>query len=814
MTAPPLPLALVTGAARGIGRAIADRLARDGFEVIVLDRDGASAEAAAAEICGMGHAARAAAVDLTDKAAVAALIAAERPLAALVNNAGIFDERTFYDLSPEDFRRMYEVNLVALFTLSQAAAARMRPGAKIVNISSRVFLGARNHAHYVASKAAVVGLTRAMAMELAGQGILVNSIAPGLIHAAAAGADTGADGGATGAPTHRQGRTARGYRQRCFLPCRTGHGFHHRADAAGRRRQVTRRRDGNLAMNAHGTVDAEHDVIVVGSGAGGMAAALTAAHHGLDVLVVEKDAHIGGSTAISGGAVWIPQNPHLAEVGLSDSREAVTSYLRAILGNRYRGDMIEAFLDAGPRMVAFFEQHTEVAFAPRAVSPDYQPDLPGAAAGGRTIDPLPYDGRKLGPAFARLKPPLKEFLVFGGMMVNRKDIDTLLGAFRSPGNFISTLKLVGRYALDRLGHARGTRLLMGNALAARLLKSALDRSIPIRTGTRLVELLRDGSRITGVVVEADGQRLCLGARRGVVLATGGFPASSEARARLLPHAAHHASMAPATNAGEGIAAAEGVGGRMGTDTIGNAFWTPVSILTNPDGSQTRFPHLILDRQKPGLVAVDQTGRRFVNEATSYHEFVEAMHRRHETHPAIPAWLVCDAAFLRSYGLGLVRPGLRPLGRFIKAGYLIEAPNLTALAERMGVEHAAFAEAIAQMNRAAETGEDPVFGKGSTAYNRYLGDASHRPNPCLGPIATAPFYAVRVYPGDIGTAAGLITDTSARVLDAAGAPIPGLHAVGNDMHSIMAGAYPSAGITLGPALTFGYLAGLALADHKD
>ena len=567
-------------------------------------------------------------------------------------------------------------------------------------------------------------------------------------------------------------------------------------------------------MTADDQFDAEHDVIVAGSGAGGMAAALTAAHHGLDVLVVEKDSQIGGSTAISGGAMWIPQNPHLAEVGLTDTREAVTTYLRATLGNHYRAEMIEAFLDAGPEMVRFFEQNTALAFAPRAVSPDYQPDLPGAAAGGRTIDPLPYDGRALGPAFARLKPPLKEFLAFGGMMVNRKDIDTLLGAFRSPKNFVSTLKLLGRYALDRLSHPRGTRLLMGNALAARLLKSALDRDIPIRTGTRLVELISEGARIVGVVVETDGQRLRLRARRGVVLATGGFPGSERLRAALLPHAERHHSMAPAANAGDGMMLAEGAGARTAGESIGNAFWTPVSVMRNADGSETRFPHLILDRQKPGLVAVDQTGRRFVNEATSYHGFVEAMHRADALRPTIPAWLVCDARFLRTYGLGLVRPGLRPLGRYIASGYLTEATSLAGLAGKMGVEAEAFAEAIAQMNRAAETGEDTLFGKGSTAYNRYLGDAGHRPNPCLGPIASPPFYAVRVYPGDIGTAAGIHTDARARVLDQTGEPIPGLYAAGNDMQSIMAGAYPSAGITLGPALTFGYIAGLTLAAAKD
>lgn len=556
--------------------------------------------------------------------------------------------------------------------------------------------------------------------------------------------------------------------------------------------------------------DETFDVVVAGSGAGGMAAALTAAHHGLSVVVVEKAAQFGGSTATSGGAVWIPGNPHLAEVGLTDSREAVTAYLRAILGNRYRDEMIDAFLSRGPEMVAFMEAHTALAFLPRAVSPDYQPDLPGAAAGGRTIDPAPFDGRDLGADFALLRPPLKEFLVFGGMMVNRKDIDTLLGGFRSVKNFVGSAQLVLRFLADRLRYPRGTRLLMGNALAGRLLKSARQKAIPIRLCAAAEDVVIEDGRVTGLEVVEYRVRRRLGARRGVVLATGGFPGSAVLRARLLPHAEVHVSVAPADNQGEGITLARRAGARLGEDNFGNAFWTPVSVMKNADGSETTFPHLILDRAKPGLVAVDQTGRRFVNEATSYHEFVEAMHRAHETRPAIPAWLVCDARFLRTYGLGLVRPGRRPLGAFLTSGYLVEAETLGGLAQKMGVEPVALEETVAGMNEAARTGIDPAFGKGANAYNRYLGDAGHTPNPCLGPVETAPFYAVRVYPGDIGTAAGLVTDGRARVLDGAGAVIPGLYAAGNDMHSIMAGAYPAAGITLGPALTFGYIAGLDLA----
>jgi len=560
------------------------------------------------------------------------------------------------------------------------------------------------------------------------------------------------------------------------------------------------------------TTEETFDVVVVGSGAAGLSAALTASIHGLSVVVIEKAATLGGSTAISGGAVWVPDNPHISTIGRTESRADVLAYLGAMLGNRLKPDMVGAFLDRGPEMVAFLEKHTELRLIPRAVSPDYHPGLPGAAQGGRTLDPAPFDGRRLGAAFKRLRMPLKEFLVFGGMMVNRKDIDTLLGATKTIPNFWGTAKLLLRYGLDRLKHPRGTRLLMGNALAARLVKSALDRGIELRENHAACSLIRSDERVTGVVVESPAGETRLHARRGVVFATGGFPGSDSMRAAHLPHAATHFSMAPAENTGDGIRLGVEAGGRLSEENIGNAFWTPVSLLKNPDGTTTRFPHLILDRAKPGLIAVDQSGQRFVNEANSYHDFVEAMHRRHESTPAIPAFLVADSAFVRKYGLGLVRPGSGSHQRFIDAGYLLTGNSINELANRMGVPAEALSAAVAGMNASAESGEDPAFGKGSTAYNRYLGDAAHKPNPCLGPIRTAPFHAVKVYPGDIGTAAGLETDPQARVLGPNG-PIPGLYAVGNDMNSIMAGSYPSAGITLGPALTFGYIAGISLAGTQ-
>ena len=556
----------------------------------------------------------------------------------------------------------------------------------------------------------------------------------------------------------------------------------------------------------------ETDVLVVGSGAGGMAAALAASYAGLDVVVAEKSEFFGGSTAVSGGAVWIPENHHMASVGHSDSRGSVWRYLEQTLGNRLQRDLVEAYLDAGPRMVEFMERNTAVRFVARAYSPDYESNLEGASLGGRTIDPAPFDGRELGSHFTSLRPPLHTFVALGGMMVGRKDIDNLLSSYKSLPAFFASLKLVGRHVSDRLRYPRGTRLILGNALAARLLKSALDRDIALKLQTEVRDLIVQQGRVVGADLSSNGTSERVRVRKAVVLAAGGTPQSARWRSENVPFASVHHSMAPSGNVGDGIRLGLSAGGAVQTDGAQGAFLTPVSVLRSKDGAVTAFPHLVMDRQKPGLIAVNSSGRRFANEGTSYHAFVESMYRSHDTVPSIPSFLICDANFIRKYGFGLARPGPYVHGHLVKAGYLIREPTLERLAQTIGVDPAALAETVENNNRYAEQGHDPEFGKGSIEYNRYLGDPLHKPNPCLGPIAKAPFYAVRVWPGDIGSALGLKTDPRGRVLGEDGEPVPGLYACGNDMNSIMAGNYPAAGITLGPALTFGYIAGCDIAGR--
>ncbi len=428
------------------------------------------------------------------------------------------------------------------------------------------------------------------------------------------------------------------------------------------------------------------------------------------------------------------------------------------------------------------------------------------------MDPEPYDGRLLGDDFKLLRDPLKEFTVLGGMMVNVVDVKHLLKVTQSLASWKHGMKLVLSYFRDRAsGYSRGTRLLMGNALAARLLKSARAKGVQIQTQAEVRQLLREDGRVVGVQALVDGKQTEFRARHAVVLATGGFPWDAELRGERFPKAGGMWSMAPRDNTGDGIRMARGIGADFIDAPADAGLWAPVSLWRKSDGSEVRFPHLIWDRAKPGLMAVNSAGKRFVNEGASYHEFVRGMYRSHESVPSIPAFLICDRAFIDVWGLGLALPGKRPRDHLIRDGYLVEAQSLPELAAKLQVDPTALSDSVARFNQAAEAGEDKEFGKGSSEYNRYYGDPEKTAgHPNLGPLAAAPFYAVRVYPGDIGTASGLRTDVDARVLDGEGKTIAGLYACGNDMASVMGGHYPGAGITLGPALTFGYCAGKAIA----
>ena len=555
-------------------------------------------------------------------------------------------------------------------------------------------------------------------------------------------------------------------------------------------------------------MDAEVDVLIAGAGAAGMTAALVCALNGLRVLLCEKSSQVGGSTATSAGTIWVPGTRQAVEAGFKDDIPEARRYLDSIIGEATDGRR-EAYLKTGPELVEYLAGNSEVKFSLYAKHPDYLSNRPGTTLAGRALAPLPFDGRLLGADFALLRAPIGEFMALGGMMIGRDDIEPLSRPFGSVANFRRLLSLLWRHTTDRLGHPRGTRLLMGNALAARLFYSLRQRNVPVWLNASLRELTSAGGRVTGATLSVDGVTRHVTARRAVVLATGGFGGSVEKLNEYVRPPLKHAVAFPGAR-GEGMAAARAAGAAVEHDHAQPAFWTPVSETGWLAGGRGAYPHLALDRSKPGLIAVNNAGRRFVDEAVSYHEFVIGMHRSHVTVPTIPAWLICDRAFVERYGLGRVPPGRRSLRKLTASGYVFEAETLDTLSEKIKVDAVGLRDSVARNNRSVETGVDEDFGKGSTDFDRHNGDPGHKPNPCIGPIGGPPYYAMAVYPSTLGSSVGLKTDADGRVLSPSGMPIPGLYACGNDMASIMRGHYPGPGITLGPGMVFAYRAALAIA----
>ncbi|MFT3690986.1 FAD-dependent oxidoreductase [Paenirhodobacter sp.] len=556
-----------------------------------------------------------------------------------------------------------------------------------------------------------------------------------------------------------------------------------------------------------------YDMVVVGSGAAGLTAAITAKKAGLSVVVLEKAPVFGGTTAFSGGVVWIPGNPHYEAEGYTEDREAVHTYMKSEAGNKYDAGFVDAYLDHGPEMLRFLERETEVRFV-RTLYPDYHPEEAGGVQIGRSVTAAAYDGRRLGKEFKRLRPPLRT-ITFMGMMFNssNNDLKHFFNVTRSPVSAAYVAKRLAVHLTHLARYGRGVQLTSGNALAARLAKSAFDLGIEIVTEASVTELTREGNRVTGVIVTLNGQRRSIAANRGVLLAAGGFARDASRTAAHYPHlqdGGEHFTPVPEGNTGDGIALGEAVGGHMSAGLPNAAAWMPVSKVPYPDG-EIAFPHLV-DRYKPGFIMVTASGRRFVNESWSYHDvgraMIEACHGSGKTE----AWLIADHRTIRKYGIGFVKPYPMPLGPHLRSGYLRRGRTVPDLARSIGVDPTALADEIRTYNEGARVGEDRQFGRGTSAFNRYLGDANHGPNPNVAPIEHGPFYALRIVMGDLGTFPGLVTDTQARVLDTQGVPIPGLWAAGNDAASIMGGAYPGAGITIGPAMTFGYVAARAIAGQ--
>ncbi len=553
------------------------------------------------------------------------------------------------------------------------------------------------------------------------------------------------------------------------------------------------------------------DIVVVGSGAAGLTTAITAAKAGLDVIIIEKSDVFGGTTALSGGVLWIPGNSCSA---VPDSREAVRTYLRHEAGALYDEAAVEAYLEHGPEMIEYIQRETEVRFLPTEY-PDYHAEAPGGARLGRSVVTAPYDARALGDEIRRLRKPLAA-ITFMGMMFNstNRELRHFFNVTKSPVSALFVMRKLLRHFMVMARYGRAVDTTGGNALVARLAKTALDAGIPLLTSMKAERLLIEGGAIRGLIAESSGELIEFRARRGVVLACGGF-ANDPARQKIaywhVAKGGEHCALAPADVSGDGITLAEQAGANFAPHLPHPAAWMPASLIPGNGDGDKPFPHIV-DRYKPGVIAVSPEGVRFTNEANSYHDFCAAMLRSCGEKPI--AWLICDHRTIRKYGLGFAKPSPVPLGGYLRSGYLKKAATPAALAVLIGVDPRALEATLEKYNRDARIGEDSEFKRGSAAFNRFLGDAEHLPNPNVAPVDRPPFYAIRLMMGDIGTFDGIETDANGRVLRPDGTPVEGLFAVGNDRKSMMGGNYPGAGITLGPAMTFGYLTGRYLAAPEN
>lgn len=554
----------------------------------------------------------------------------------------------------------------------------------------------------------------------------------------------------------------------------------------------------------------DYDVVVVGSGAAGFTAAITARKQGLSVLMVEKDATFGGTTAFSGGVLWIPGNHHSKTMG-EDNREDALTYIAREAGNYFDRDRVEAFLDNGPEMVAFLERETEARFYPFAY-PDYHPWYDGSRA-IRSIGIHDYKASLLGKHRRNLKQGLVQTQFMGLAVGSNVEMKQLMSAGRSLKGMVFVARKLLKAFGETLRYGRPDPMTRGRALIARLARSAFDMGIELWLSSPAQRLVEENGRVTGLVVDRQGQSVTVGARRGVVLASGGFPHDEARTAALYPHkraGRAHLSLANPGNRGDGARMAESLGGFVETDVQQPAAWMPVSRIPGREGPYSLWPHIV-DRQRAGFLCVTRKGRRFTNESQPYHDFIPALVAACADLDETSCWLICDHDTIRRNGMGHVKPAPVPMGAQLRSGYLLRGRTLDDLARKTGIDAAALTATVARFNEQARKGEDPDFGRGGNIYDHSQGDLEHHPNPNLGPVEKGPYYAVKIYPGDIGNFAGLRTDASARVVTREGAVIPGLYACGNDALNFVSGGYAGAGGTLGPGMTLAYIAGKHLAE---
>ena len=556
------------------------------------------------------------------------------------------------------------------------------------------------------------------------------------------------------------------------------------------------------------------DLIVVGSGAGALLGAIRAHDLGLKPLVIEKAPLLGGTSATSGGGIWIPCNHDMARGGLKDSVEMAFGYVKTCAKGLASDERVLAYVETASVMARYLDQ-VGVRYRAMPKYADYYPHVAGSLPGGRTMDPVDFNARKLGhEALETLRPTNPGQLIVGRMQMNAFEAQTILARERKAKLVLAWIML--RYFVDypwRRKTARDRRLTGGQALMGGLLRALRERGIPLWLNAPLKSLSVEHGRVSGAVVERDGSAVKVTARKGVLLAAGGFERNQAMSEQSLPQPTDQAWTAtpPGCNTGDAIAAGAEVGGAL--HLMAHSWGAPTLFVPKEE----KYRALFVERSLPGCLVVNARGERFVNESCPYPEFQQAMYADHaRSGNAIPAWIVFDADFRRKYPIGPLPPGEavpdeRLRKSWLGAVYWKDA-TLEGLSAQIGIDAAGLAGSVARMNDFARTGVDAQFGRGGNVFDRYYGDVNVKPNPNLAPIGKAPFYAIKLWPGEIGTKGGLLTDQDACVLDGNSQPIPGLYCTGNNAASVMGPAYPGAGSTLGPAMTFAYRAAAHMAGQ--
>jgi 3-oxosteroid 1-dehydrogenase len=556
----------------------------------------------------------------------------------------------------------------------------------------------------------------------------------------------------------------------------------------------------------------EYDVIVVGSGAAGMVAALTAAHQGLSAVVIEKAAHFGGSTARSGGGVWIPNNEILKRDGVTDTKEAASTYLHTLVGDVVPRERIDTYLERGPEMLSFVLKNTPLKMCWVPGYSDYYPETPGGRPAGRSVEPLPFDAKKLGPDLPGLEPAYGKVPL--NVVVMQQDYVRLNQLKRHPRGVLRSIKVGVRTAWAGM---RGKNLVgMGRALIAPLRIGLRDAGVPVLLNTALTDLYVEDGVVRGVYVrdmnepEIAESRL-IRVRRAVILGSGGFEHNEQMRVKYQrgPITTDW-TVGAAANTGDGIVAAEKLGAAL--ELMEDAWWGPTVPL---EGS----PWFALsERNSPGSIIVNMSGQRFMNESMPY---VEACHHMyggqygHGDGPGenIPAWLLFDQQYRDRFIFAGLQPGQRIPTKWLDSGVIVKASTLEELAQKTNLPIEGLRATIERFNGFARSGIDEDFHRGESAYDRYYGDPTNKPNPNLGEISHPPYYAAKMVPGDLGTKGGIRTDVYGRALRDDDSVIEGLYAAGNVSSPVMGHTYPGPGGTIGPAMTFGYLAALHIAGKS-